>query len=74
MPAPQPVDLIPADFYVELPHGDEMGQGGHFILRCKYHARFADGIGKSKLLNLREALAQLKSSVAIDARLGDRLF
>src|SRR5260370_28134254 len=73
MPAPQPVDLISADLYVELPHANEVRQSGNFILRRKHHAGVANRIGKSKLLNLREALAQLKLSISIDLRVFDGL-
>ncbi len=73
MPASQPVDLIPADLYVELPHGNEVRQRGHFVLCRKHHARAADGIGKAKFLNLRKALSQLKLSISIDLRVRDGL-
>src|SRR5260370_40813396 len=71
-PATQTVDLVPTDFSVQVPHRNEIRQRGHSVLRRKHRARGADGIGKSKLLNLGKALAQLKSSVAVDARVRDR--
>ncbi len=68
MPASEPVDFIPADFYIQIPHGDETGQRGYFVLRRKYHTCRADRIGKSKLLNFGKSFAQLKLSISIDLR------
>src|SRR5260370_10337073 len=72
MPAPEPVDLIPSDLYVQFPHGNEMGKRCHFILRREYHARGPNGIREAEFFDFRETLAQLNFSVAIDERIGDR--
>src|SRR6266568_4632133 len=48
-----------------------MGQRGHFILGSKHHAYAANRVRKTKFLHLGKTSAQLKSSVAIDARMRD---
>ncbi len=73
MPAPQPVDFVPADFYIQVPHRDEVRQRGHLILRGEDDARGPNRVWEAEFFDFRKALAQLKLSVAIDARVGDCL-
>src|SRR5882762_10653162 len=73
VPASQPVDFVSADLYVELPHGDEAGKSGHFVLGGQDHSHGPKGVWEPEFLDFRETLAQLKFSVAIDARVRDRL-
>src|SRR5207244_249933 len=71
VPAAQPVNLIPADFHLQIAHGNKVWQGGHFILRRQHHADRADGLGKPEFLNFRKPLAQLKFPSAVYARVRD---
>ncbi len=52
MPAPQPVDFIPANFHVQVPHRDEMRQRGHLILRGEDDARGPNGVLEAKFFDL----------------------
>ncbi len=57
MPAPQPVNFISADLYIELPHRDEMRQCGHLILCGEDDARGPNGFWEAEFFDLRKALA-----------------
>src|SRR6266852_2489876 len=73
VPAPQPVDFVSADLNVEFPHGNEMRQRGHFVLRSEDDARVSNRIEEAEFFDFRKALSQMKFSIAIDTRVRDRL-
>src|SRR5258708_29838336 len=72
VPAPQPVNLIPADFYIQVPHRDEMRQRGYLVLGCENDARRPNGVRKAEFFDLRKAFAKPKLSISINARMRDR--
>src|SRR5258707_13593895 len=73
MPPPQPVDFVPADFYIQVPHRDEMRQRGHFILRGEDRAHGPNGVREAEFFDLRKTIAQLEFPVAIHTWVGDSL-
>src|SRR5260370_38924723 len=68
VPAPQPVDFVSADLNVEFPHGNEMRQRGHFVLRSADDARASNRIDEAEFFDFRTPLSQMKFSIPIDTR------
>src|SRR5712664_3259860 len=72
MPAPQPIDFIPADFHIEFAYRDEARQRGHFILCREHHAYRPNRLGEAKFFDFRKTLSELKFSVSVDLRMRNR--
>src|SRR5258708_672016 len=72
VPAPRPLILMPADFYIQVPHRDEMRQRGYLVLGCENEARRPNGVRKAEFFDLRKAFAKPKLSISINARMRDR--
>src|SRR5579871_2158088 len=70
-PAAEAVEFVAANFYVEVAHGDEAGEGGDFVLRGEDDVGRADWLGKRKFFQFREAFGHAELVVAVDARAGD---
>src|SRR5262249_33775200 len=71
IPAVQALEIVAADFGVDIADPDHVGEHAHLVLGCEVNGRFADGRGEAELLAFRKALRQPEASLPVNARARD---
>ena len=68
IPAVETLEIVAADFGVDVARGDDVRQHADFVLRSEVDGRFADGRRKAEFFAVGETFGEGEAAVAVDAR------